>query len=110
MGINDNTGSKQAFAKLEGFTLPEPTKPAPEVTVTGIDAPEGHEESPYEVWFNIKCTTGDAVTAKYAANYEREWEVELHDSFSFLLRSRILNLALAGFNELGAVMSCHASI
>ena len=34
----------------------------------------------------------------------------LHDSFSFLLRSRILNLALAGFNELGAVMSCHASI
>ena len=24
--------------------------------------------------------------------------------------SRILNLALAGFNELGAVMSCHASI
>lgn len=28
----------------------------------------------------------------------------------FLLRSRILNLALAGFNELGAVMSCHASI
>lgn len=41
VGINDNTGSKQAFAKLEGFTLPEPTKPAPEVTVTGIDAPEG---------------------------------------------------------------------
>lgn len=78
VGINDNTGSKQAFAKLEGFTLPEPTKPAPEVTVTGIDAPEGHEESPYEVWFNIKCTTGDAVTAKYAANYEREWEVELN--------------------------------
>ena len=28
----------------------------------------------------------------------------------YLLRSRILNLALAGFNELGAVMSCHASI
>ena len=78
VGINDQSGSKQAFAKLEGFTLPEPTKPAPEVTVTGIEAPEGHEKSPYEVWFNIKCTTGDAVTAKYAANYEREWETELN--------------------------------
>lgn len=78
VGINDQSGSKQAFAKLEGFTLPEPTKPAPEVTVTGIEAPEGHEKSPYEVWFNIKCTTGDAVTAKYAANYEREWEIELN--------------------------------
>ena len=28
----------------------------------------------------------------------------------FYYAPRILNLALAGFNELGAVMSCHASI
>lgn len=50
------------------FTTAEPTKPAPEIIVTGIDAPEGEINSPYQVWFNIKSPTKDVVTAKYLAN------------------------------------------
>lgn len=73
-GRGDDEGTSICFAQAE-FQLPEPTKPAPVVEVKGIEKPatEG-EPSPFEVWFNVKCTTKDAETAIYGCNYEREWE------------------------------------
>lgn len=71
-GRGDDEGASICFAQAE-FQLPEPTKPAPVVEVKGIDKPDG-EPTPYEVWFNVKCTTKDAETAIYGCNYEREWE------------------------------------
>ena len=79
VGMGDERGTSQCFYH-ETFTLPDPTKPAPEVTVTAIDNPNG-DESPYEVWFNVKCTTKDAFTGKYAANYKREWESALNGGY-----------------------------
>lgn len=69
--LSDAEGSKQSFQK-HSFVLPKPTKPAPTVTVTGINNPEGANTHD-RVWFNIKCDSGDAYQVKYIANYEREW-------------------------------------
>ncbi|MEG0498394.1 MAG: hypothetical protein RR522_00745, partial [Alistipes sp.] len=55
------------------FKATEATKPAPKVVVTGIKAPEGKTESPWEVWFNVKCPSKNAQKARYACNDSREW-------------------------------------
>lgn len=57
----------QQYKKVE-VTLPDYSKPAPEVVITPYEA-----TSPYEVKFNVKCTGGDAATGVYAAGYAREW-------------------------------------
>lgn len=75
VGMGDERGTSQCFVH-ESFTLPAPTKPAPEVSVTAIKNPDG-DPSPYEVWFNVKCTTKNAFKGMYAANYEREWNSAL---------------------------------
>lgn len=81
-GRGDEIGSSICFAQTS-FQLPEATKPAPVVEVKGIEKPatEG-EPSPYEVWFNVKCTTKDAATAIYGCNYEREWETSKGSYYS----------------------------
>ena len=69
VGMGNEEGTTQCF-EHQTFTLPEPTKPAPELTVTPIKNPNG-EDSPYEVWFNVKSS--DVLTGSYVANYERDW-------------------------------------
>ena len=76
--LGDELGSKQSYM-TETFTLPKPTKPAPTVTVKGIDNPNGANQWD-QVWFNIKCATQDAYNVKYIANYEREW-MALYNSY-----------------------------
>lgn len=76
-------GASQSFVH-KTFTLPEPTLPAPTIKVEAIANPSG-EESPYEVWFNLKCTSGDATEAMYNANYEREWNTSGYESDEALL-------------------------
>ncbi len=74
VGMGNEDGTLQCFETYE-FNLPEPTKPAPTIEVTGIEKPAGEgEATPFEVWFNVKCTSADADIVRYAANYEREWE------------------------------------
>lgn len=68
-----NTEGTSNCINMMDFTAADPTKPAPEIIVTGIDAPEGEIESPYMVWFNIKSPTQDVVTAKYLANAPGEF-------------------------------------
>ncbi len=72
VGYGDDLGATQCFEVLE-FSTTGRTKPAPAVSIEQISAPEGSVDSPYEVWFRIKCTTGDAVSGYYAADYVAEW-------------------------------------
>lgn len=57
----------QQYTKVE-VALPDYSLPAPVVEVTPIEA-----TSPFEVSFNVKCTSKDAYAGLYAANYAREW-------------------------------------
>ncbi len=81
VGMSGELGSPQCFVH-KTFTTPAKSLPAPEVVVTAIPAPNG-EESPYEVWFNVKCPTGDAVTGCFAANTVREWEMMRNQNMSY---------------------------
>ncbi len=60
-------GNEQVCKSFE-FYLPKPSKPAPELVVTALEP-----TSPYEVSFNIKSPSKDAVTGTSIANYEKEW-------------------------------------
>lgn len=71
VGMGDENGYTQCFVHQK-FETKKKSLPAPKVEVKAIANPSG-TESPYEVWFNAKCTTKDAVSAKYAANYESEF-------------------------------------
>lgn len=79
-GMGNEEGTSQCFEHIT-FQLPDPTLPAPEVVVTPIKNPNG-EESPYEVWFNVKCTSKDALSGMYACNYQREWESALKSGYT----------------------------
>lgn len=87
VGMSDETGTCQNF-HFEKITMPEPTKPAPVIEVSPLANPSG-EEDPFEVWFNVKAPNADVVTAKYACNYDREFDAQLriNGSYSSLLET-----------------------
>ncbi len=71
--------SLQSFSSHTLHTT-EKNEPAPEVVVTALEkAPEGEEDSPFDVWFNIRCTSGNAVRGSYAANYIGPWIQEYNE-------------------------------
>ena len=70
------SGSSQ-FYQEHFYRLPKPTKGAPTLSVKAIEAPEGEESSPYELWYNVKCTSGDAVQVKYAYDVKHAWDQAL---------------------------------
>ena len=60
-------------ARYQQFTtvdvaLPDYKLPAPVVEITPLEVTEQNTVS-----FNVKCTSQDAASGLYAANYEREW-------------------------------------
>lgn len=69
---------------MKDFQTIEPTKPAPVVVVTGIDAPSGEQASPYLVWFNVKAPNRDVVTAKYLCNSVGEWTKSLNSGNTYV--------------------------
>lgn len=61
-------------ARYQQFTtvdvaLPDYKLPAPVVEITPLEVTEQNTVS-----FNVKCTSQDAASGLYAANYEREWD------------------------------------
>ncbi|MBR0336563.1 MAG: hypothetical protein IIX34_06865 [Alistipes sp.] len=70
--LGDEYGAKQSYKTFD-FTLPKPTKPAPTASVQATVNPETKKDEHDFVWFNLKCTSSNAIAAKYLANYEREW-------------------------------------
>lgn len=67
-GVEGSLDAKYQQYKMAEVTLPDYTMPAPVVEITPIES-----TSPFEVSFNVKCTSQDAYYGKYAANYAREW-------------------------------------
>ncbi len=72
-GMGDQSGSTQTFEHYT-FTTPKRELPVPEVVVTPIPNPSTGEQSPNEVWFNVKCPSGNAEAGMYAVNYAKEWD------------------------------------
>ena len=60
--LGDENGLSQKFIH-DTFSTTAKSMPAPTVQVTSIPNPSG-TESPYEVWFNVKCTSKNAASAK----------------------------------------------
>ena len=82
IALNGEEMTAQNYAEYD-ITLPEKQMQAPTVEVTAIANPAG-EESPYELWFNLKCTSVEAgipaTSAQYAFNLIREWNMSLQYS------------------------------
>lgn len=72
VGIGDEDLMTQCYYNIP-FSTTAKTLPAPEVEVKALPS-----DDPYHVSFNVKCTTKDAASAKYAMNYTREWEMEFN--------------------------------
>lgn len=55
--------------------FPEPKLAAPTIELTVIDRPEDQEAiTPYQLWFNLKCPSKNAETARYLLNTKRAWD------------------------------------
>ena len=80
--MGDETGMTQKFYH-EIVSTTAKTLPAPVVEVKPINNPNTSEASPYEVWFNVKCTSKTATKVKYAANYEREFGLMLNVGYTY---------------------------
>ncbi|MFI3286199.1 MAG: hypothetical protein R3Y08_06035 [Rikenellaceae bacterium] len=88
IGHVNEDGTEHSINIVE-FAPVEATLPAPVMSVTPIDAPQGETESPLRVWFNIKCDSKDASYIKYLCNDYRAWQFELNagSSYSALMAS-----------------------
>lgn len=60
--------------QIVDFTAAESTLSVPDMLVTPITAPEGYEESAWEVWYNVKCVSKDVTSIIYLANSVSEFE------------------------------------
>ncbi|MGM9765810.1 MAG: hypothetical protein ACI3ZO_05580 [Candidatus Cryptobacteroides sp.] len=79
--MGNDEGTTQNFRDFT-FSTTAKTMPAPKIEVKAIPNPSG-TESPYQVWFNVKCTSKDATSAKYAANYAREFGMLLNNNYTY---------------------------
>lgn len=93
------------------FEAKEPTKPAPKVVVKGITAPEGQEESPWKVWFNIKAPNGDLVAAKYLCNEVGQWLPELNGgaTYSSMIAQYGVEIAVADVDQINSAAGFNMS-
>lgn len=78
--MGDDEGLTQKFFEYK-FSTTAKTMSAPEVEVTAISNPDG-EDSPYQVWYNVKCTSKNAASGMYASNYTREWEMMFNQGYT----------------------------
>ena len=76
--FGNEKGTVQHFFH-ETFTTTEKTEPAPEIVVTALE----DKTTPYNVVFNVKCPSKNAVSAKYVANYVSEFEIMLKKGNSY---------------------------
>ncbi|MGM9787466.1 MAG: hypothetical protein ACI3ZF_01000 [Candidatus Cryptobacteroides sp.] len=76
--FGNTDGTVQHFFH-ETYTTSAKTEKAPEIVVTALE----NKTIAYEAWFNVKCTSKNAVSAKYAANYVREFGMMLNNGYSY---------------------------
>lgn len=86
IGMGDENGYTQ-FYQEHFYRLPKPTLPAPTIKVKSIEAPAGEEQSPYDLWFNIKSPSQDADVVMYACDTKFAWDKALvSSSYSDIIR------------------------
>ncbi len=77
-GLFEENGAVQSFYH-ETFSPQESTLPLSVLEVTSVDEKNTHDK----VYFNVKCTTKDAYSVKYIANYVKDWIPELNSGYSY---------------------------
>lgn len=77
-GLFEETGAVQSFYH-EIFSPKESTLPLPVIEITSVDEKNTHDK----VYFNVKCTTKDAFSVKYIANYVKDWIPEINSGYSY---------------------------
>ena len=92
------------------FEAKEPTKDAPHVVVTAITAPAGNEESPYEVWYNIKVSNKDALRARYAMDATGTFYREMNSAQNPLTLADIVAQGYAFSSEDVTAMNSDAGL
>ncbi len=95
VGVGDPSLSHQSFFKTQFSTRPKKLE-TPKVVVTPIDNPDGVD--PFEVWYNVKCTTNNAVSGRYACNDTDTWVKMLNSGMGYT-NAAILNNAGGVFTE-----------
>lgn len=63
------------------FYPAERTQPAPVLEVSAASAPEGYEEHPNMVWFNLKSSTKNVTQVKYAVERPKEFVYYLNAGY-----------------------------
>lgn len=63
------------------FYPAERTKAAPKLEIAAVPAPEGYEEHPNMVWFNLKSSSKDVVDLKYAVERPKEFVYYLNAGY-----------------------------
>ncbi len=77
VGGSDATLAYQCF-EIHDFNTIRKEHPKPVVKVKRIPAPDG-VESPFKVWFNVKCTNKNALAGRYACNDIDSWVKQVND-------------------------------
>ncbi len=83
VGVSDQTLLYQCY-KTANFQTKKKSHPKPVVVVTPIDNPNGPDpyKDPLEVWYNVKCTTQNAVSGGYACNDTDTWVKMVNSGYS----------------------------
>lgn len=77
-GLFEENGAVQSFYH-ETFSPQESTLPLSALEVTSVEEKNTHDK----VYFNVKCTTKDAYSVKYIANYVKDWIPEINSGYSY---------------------------
>ena len=77
-GLFEENGAVQSYYH-EIFSPQESTLPLSVMEVTSVDEKNTHDK----VYFNVKCTTKDATSVKYIANYVKDWIPELNSGYTY---------------------------
>ena len=97
--MGDNDGKTQNFNTLK-FTLPEVTKPAPQIVVTPVK-----NDNPYVAKFNIKAPNKDVAEAYFACDYVREFDAALKSTTYLQLMKSLGAGNKFGAGEISAINS-----
>ena len=82
VAMGDVDGMTQNYHQYE-IVMPERTEPAPVIKTTAINNPLTGEADPFEVWFNVKTIEGNVESAKFAANYKRDFDYMLSHGYDY---------------------------
>ncbi len=100
-----NKEGTEGNLQIVDFTPLVQSKPAPEVIVTGIKAPEGYTDSPWHVWFNIKAPNADAEQVVYMCSSRREMIHLINSGLTYSDAINYNGIAITDIEQLAQINS-----